>query len=104
MSEQFPITAPANRHFYLASGTGVKKKYFHASVSGGKGGTPRLVSTHDRHRAMKFTSRDLALSFLSFVNNGLMFPQGLTYELVLEPVGYHSERLTSQLVSAPAGA
>jgi hypothetical protein len=97
VSEQFPINAPEGRHFYLAHGTGNKKKYFHASVSGGKGGTPRLTFTHDRHRAMKFTNRELALSFLAFVNNGILFPHGLTYELVLEPVGYVTERLSTKM-------
>lgn len=106
MSEQFPITAPEGRHFYLANGTGLKKKYFRASHNfGGKNGRVKLTITHDRTHAMKFTSRELAVSFLKFVNNGLLFPGGLDFELVLEPAGYQSERLASREdVTCLAGA
>jgi hypothetical protein len=97
VSDALPRIAPPNRHFYLVHEEKGKKTYFKANKPGGKGQTPRLTTTHVRECAMKFTSLELADSFLAYVNNGIIFPHGLTYKISLEPAGYQSERLSTKM-------
>ena len=87
-----PSSAPKGQNFYLVTNPlqprGTKKKYFMSAPSGGKSGTPRIVSTFDRGLAMKFTNLSLAESFATFVNNMEVFPGGEEYWIVLETEGY----------------
>lgn len=55
-----------------------------------KNNSPRIITGH-KSIAMKFTNLTLAESFRDFLNNGLIFPNGHTYHITMEHVGYQSE-------------
>ena len=98
---EFPMNAPQNRNFYLVTNPletqGTKKRYFVATARAKGGSKPRIATSFDRERAMKFDNLRLVEAYADFLNWSLNFPDSPEFWIVLEPAEYKSEALASRI-------
>lgn len=75
--------APAGSFFYVVSPTpqDPKRTYLHAVRRPQKGGTPKILMTHSKGLAMKFSSRQLCGAYVMFL---VSLPIDTDFSLAME--------------------
>ena len=87
---------------YIVSQTSAsdpKKKYFAAVKRGGKSSQPRVITSFIKHTAQVFSCVHLAQSYLRFLNDRTIFPNGETFSLSEEHAGYANDRVRLSILA-----